>query len=621
MSYTLDEDSARAVIELARELTGANVNLRDHSVIVQNLVNRVEKVGCKNLSEYFGFVERNDDEMDFLVSALTIHTTSWFREMGAFDRLVKLTDDWTRRNLHTTFRVLSVGCSTGEEVYSLGATLEVIRQKTKGFDYAIDGWDIDPISLKFARTGIYESQSINTVPAHFREILVDPLFDAKTQFRVHESIRSKCRFRTVNAIQPPFDTDRYHYIICRNMLIYFSEEAIHKITSHFKSILSADGTFCSGVSEVGCFKPPLWFPIGNATFSARKELISDRLVDPPKVLASAKNRSDHEILVAEDDSEIRNLMTEQLEHEGFKVTAVKNATEALKLVRQQKFDLIFSDYHMEVGHTGLDLCVAARAAGFRGNFVLVTGFATRKLAEDGLKLGCDEVIAKPFTDGELVRLAHRYCRTERKHSLGRPELILMGASTGGTEVLVKILRSLPPDSPPVAVVQHITSNFASDFGLRLAHASGLELGDMLPNEEMIPGKLYIATGDYHIGVRQELGKLRLVISQKDAVSGHRPSVDVLFESAAMTQKRIFAALLTGMGRDGARGLLTLRESGAVTFAQNQETSVVFGMPGEAIRLGAAKHIAGPEEIRTFLIASLTKKSQSIDAPLMSRKVV
>jgi two-component system chemotaxis response regulator CheB len=150
------------------------------------------------------------------------------------------------------------------------------------------------------------------------------------------------------------------------------------------------------------------------------------------------------------------------------------------------------------------------------------------------------------------------------------------------------------------VVQHIAPHFAADFARRLAQNAGLKLSTMRDNEVIEPGCLYIPLDDYHIGIRTTGSELRLKLSQSPPINSHRPSVDHLFLSAARTQKSMFAALLTGMGRDGAEGLLALRQAGAMTCAQNEVSSVVFGMPREAIRLEAAAFIGSPFDIRRQL---------------------
>lgn len=190
-----------------------------------------------------------------------------------------------------------------------------------------------------------------------------------------------------------------------------------------------------------------------------------------------------------------------------------------------------------------------------------------------------------------------YTKNTRKFT---PEVLAFGASTGGTEELARLLSQLPARCPPVLVVQHISPNFSRDFALRLSQVSGLKLGQMQAGEDLREGMIYVPLRDYHIGVRRFGGLLKLVIGDGPAVNRHKPSVDVLFNSLADARVRTFAAILTGMGRDGADGLLRLRTSGAITWAQDERSSAVFGMPKEAIKINAATHVGNPTQIRHHL---------------------
>jgi two-component system chemotaxis response regulator CheB len=178
--------------------------------------------------------------------------------------------------------------------------------------------------------------------------------------------------------------------------------------------------------------------------------------------------------------------------------------------------------------------------------------------------------------------------TFRARSNFDPQAILIGASTGGPEALLGLLRDFPAGAPPVIVVQHIGTEFALPFAKRLAERSGLVLGDTAFQGPLKRGHLYMADGDYHLRLIARGDELLLQRDFGEKVQGHRPSVDVLFQSASHLSTDLVAMLLTGMGRDGAQGLRSLYDSGRVyTMAQDEPSSVVFGMPKIAIELGAA----------------------------------
>jgi chemotaxis response regulator CheB len=182
----------------------------------------------------------------------------------------------------------------------------------------------------------------------------------------------------------------------------------------------------------------------------------------------------------------------------------------------------------------------------------------------------------------------------------KPRLIMIGASTGGPEALDRLLHRMPIDGPPVVVVQHLPATFAPAFSRRLAERSGLALGNVRDGAALENGHLYVAQGDYHLRVRGSggaNGRLLLSINQDAPAQGHRPSIDVLFSSATPAASGCIAVLLTGMGKDGAQGLFALRQAGAYTLVQDEHSSVVFGMPGEAVRLGAACDMGDLARIR------------------------
>lgn len=171
-------------------------------------------------------------------------------------------------------------------------------------------------------------------------------------------------------------------------------------------------------------------------------------------------------------------------------------------------------------------------------------------------------------------------------------LILLGASTGGTEALKALLSSLPGDLPGICVVQHIPAYFSRAFAERLNQVCAMEVREARAGDIVKPGLALVAPGGYHLLLKWQVNHYIVDLTQGPPLHHQRPAVDVLFDSATRAGAAPYtvAALLTGMGADGAAGLARLRQGGATTIAQNEETCVVFGMPREAIRLGAAQHV-------------------------------
>ncbi|HEY4582172.1 MAG TPA: chemotaxis response regulator protein-glutamate methylesterase, partial [Lysobacter sp.] len=240
---------------------------------------------------------------------------------------------------------------------------------------------------------------------------------------------------------------------------------------------------------------------------------------------------------------------------------------------------------------------------------------------DALALGAVDFVTKPAIDvargmagyaavlQEKVRTAAR-ARVARMDS--RPvdatalsamsyrttdRLLAIGASTGGTEAIREVLSTMPADAPAVVIAQHIPGQFSAAFAERLDRHSRMTVVEAQDGRQIMPGHAYVAPGGRHLRVRRSGARWHCRLGDDNPVSGHRPSVDVLFESVAEHAGRnAAAALLTGMGDDGARGLLKLREAGAATLAQDQASSVIWGMPGSAVALGAAMDVAPLHEI-------------------------
>jgi two-component system chemotaxis response regulator CheB len=171
------------------------------------------------------------------------------------------------------------------------------------------------------------------------------------------------------------------------------------------------------------------------------------------------------------------------------------------------------------------------------------------------------------------------------------KVVVMGASTGGTEALRVVLEALPGDAPGMAIVQHMPEHFTAAFARRLNGLCRLEVKEAEDGDPVVRGRALIAAGNRHLLLKRSGARYYVEVRDGPPVCRHRPSVDVLFRSAARyASKNAVGVLLTGMGDDGARGMLELKEAGAATIAQDESTCVVFGMPNEAIKRGAAGHV-------------------------------
>jgi two-component system chemotaxis response regulator CheB len=264
--------------------------------------------------------------------------------------------------------------------------------------------------------------------------------------------------------------------------------------------------------------------------------------------------------------------------------------------------------------------------------------AGSRAALDAMEAGAVDVIAKPTSAWGIGDLGAQLCQrvkgaavaslhrqitggtTPRPSSLAASarfnprQIILLGASTGGTEALKYLLTRLPDGLPGICIVQHIPPVFSRTFAERLNEVCAFEVREAVSGDEIRPGLALVAPGDYHMMIFWDSGRYRVVLNQGPAVHYTRPAVDMMFNSAAACAGRQgVAALLTGMGSDGAQGMKQLQAAGAATFAQNEATCVVYGMPRAAVELGAANQILPLDQIPDALVRSVLSQAGHDDS--------
>lgn len=206
-------------------------------------------------------------------------------------------------------------------------------------------------------------------------------------------------------------------------------------------------------------------------------------------------------------------------------------------------------------------------------------------------------VAAPVAPSQLPPLANRFITTEK--------IIVVGASTGGTEAVRELLVRMPADAPGILVTQHMPEAFTKSFANRLNGLCKIQVSEAEGNERVLPGHAYIAPGHSHLLLKRSGANYMTELSKADPVNRHRPSVEVLFRSAAAYGgKNVIGVMLTGMGKDGAIGMLEMRQAGAYNFAQDEVTCVVFGMPREAIAVGAVDEIVPIQDMAKRVLQKL-----------------
>ncbi len=190
-----------------------------------------------------------------------------------------------------------------------------------------------------------------------------------------------------------------------------------------------------------------------------------------------------------------------------------------------------------------------------------------------------------------------------------PPVVVVGASTGGTEALKDFLTMLPPDSPPLVIVQHMPEHFTAAFAQRLDGICKIHVKEAQNGDRVLKGQALIAPGNYHCLLKRDGKEYYVEVKEGPLVSRHRPSVDVLFRSAARyAGKNAIGVIMTGMGDDGAKGMREMHDSGAYNIAQNEATCIVYGMPCEAVKAGGVDKIVPLQEIAQNILAAAKQKS-------------
>lgn len=337
------------------------------------------------------------------------------------------------------------------------------------------------------------------------------------------------------------------------------------------------------------------------------------------------------VLIVDDSALIREVLSRTLGRDG-DITVVGTAEDpidARQKIKTLNPDVVTLDIEMPNmnGLAFLDKLMRLHPL----PVVMVSTLTTKGASETllALELGAVDFVAKPSTDlaGGLemfganlrekvraaatsdVRGAKPILPAQKLRTAAAPAgaLIAIGASTGGVEAIRVVLGEIPADCPPIVIAQHMPAGFTARFAARLDELSDIKVVEAEDRMPLETGTAYVARGDWHLRVERSSGQLKCRLSQDELTSGHRPSVDVLFESVAQTVGPMaVGAILTGMGRDGARGLKLMRERGAYTVGQSQASALVYGMPRVAFEEGAVAEQAPVESIALKLANALNR---------------
>jgi two-component system chemotaxis response regulator CheB len=358
-----------------------------------------------------------------------------------------------------------------------------------------------------------------------------------------------------------------------------------------------------------------------------------------------KSGSPIRVLIVDDSALVRRMLAAALAPEP-DIQVVGMAADAY-IARDKVLELNPDVLTLDIEMPGMDgITFLKKLMAYKPIPVIVIsslGQVACKASMDALRAGAIEILAKPhgpYSIGELgatlaakiriaavsrvriipaesalpstsapragvASIAPPQPKTRSHASFPQCRLIAIGASTGGPGALATLLRAFPRDTPPILIVQHMPAVFTKAFAERLDRECLIAVKEAEDGDELLPGRALLAAGDFHMTLRATPTGDRVWVGTGPPVCFSRPSVDVLFASVANAiGKKAIAILLTGMGADGARGMLAMRNAGAFTYAQNEESCVVFGMPKEAIALGAVDSVLPLEKIAPAVLARL-----------------
>ncbi|HOJ73098.1 MAG TPA: chemotaxis response regulator protein-glutamate methylesterase [Phycisphaerae bacterium] len=346
------------------------------------------------------------------------------------------------------------------------------------------------------------------------------------------------------------------------------------------------------------------------------------------------------VLIVDDSALVRSILTRVLSaaQDICVVGGANDPFEARDLIIQHRPDVIILDIEMP-RMNGLTF-LRKLMVHYPVPVIMCSSVApaSSQAALDAIAAGAIDVVSKPTGGGSLAwrALAEDLVEKVRAAAVSMPTvprgglsssarptsfreagidpdrcLVVIGASTGGTEAIKTMLSNVPADFPPTAIVQHMPEGFTQSFAGRLNRFSPLTVTEAAQGDLLVAGRAFLARGGIQMMLRASAGQIRIQYGTQEPVNRHCPSVDVLFDSATrVVGRQIIGILLTGMGDDGARGLLALRKAGALTIGQDRNSCVVYGMPKVAFEIGAVQHQAPPAEIPKLILKCLASRAKA-----------
>jgi two-component system chemotaxis response regulator CheB len=625
------KDKLLKVLELMSHLTGMELSNKNKKALINRIKKRHKVLGLDNSKDYFEyFKERVIEEVDYLTSSLTTHTTYFLREPSQMDFLYKTVYPTLMKN--KVVNIWSAACSTGEEVYSIAITILEYLESNNASENDIKkikiiGTDIDPNSIAYAKNGVYTKEQVSNLEAS----LLDRFFDKGSgelegYYRVKDELHAMCEFRNINLISDPYPVVAFDIIFARHVLMYFNSQAQKSILKRLLSKLKPGGHLCLSFSESSLGELIDLKMVYTSVFS-------DSEIKEKKTIQHKPNAK--RVIIVDDSPYVVKKISSILGQDPrFTVVGkASNPIEAMAIMENTQVDLMTLDINMPVmdGLTYLDQIVRENP---KHPFVVIISSVDLSSAEkyvDLSNLPEHEFIEKPHNKNwdsfeENIRevcysvfnrdviFQKQKTMTDKKyitynHKKSHRDLIIIGSSTGGVDALSYVLPQLPANTPPIIVAQHMPRLFTSSLAKRMNDISKPKVLEASEDLFLEYGCVYICPGGRNTELMAKGDKISFTITDGKGQM-YTPSVNRLFYSSLSFVDRfnLYGIILTGMGDDGALGMKELRIHGGFTLAQDESTSVVYGMPKMAVELGGVDKVSELSDIFEELFKQIDKKN-------------
>jgi two-component system, chemotaxis family, protein-glutamate methylesterase/glutaminase len=613
---------------LIKDRCGIDLSENKYALIDTRLKRRIESLGLTSLEDYYKVILADREELKNCIEALTTHKTEWFREIVHFQ--------WLKEEIKKckgsgrTIYIWSAASSSGEEAYSILFLL--LREGFKHHQFRILATDISERVLDKARRLPARQEFMEQVDFLLSRSPNPEVLELELRLALEKSIK----FRLHNLVGGVIDANlAFDFIFLRNVLIYFDHDTIRAVCKSLLSQLDKHGHLIIGLAESIQEIVPEVKHIGNSIYclqsSNRREFAK---VSPVGVTHPVNSKT--KILIVEDSVPVTKILSKvysQLANAEI-VGVTGSVREAVDLLHLYKPNFVSLDMNLEDG-TGLDFLQKSDFENWskvhKSRCILVTDCSKSEghLVLDSFSMGVSEYFQKPqmnsmseFSD-RLSDLLQSFVggrnlsevsiglngRMEKRtgFNFANLEIVVIGSSTGGTEVVRDLIALLPSDFPPIVVVQHMPTEFTGLYADRIGRQTGRPTFEISSRMELKRGSAYIAAGGTHAVVDVTSGGVLIARPiQKEPVNRFKPSVSVLFESVvqANISSRSLSIMLTGMGRDGANEMLLLKNGGGFTMGQSEESCVVYGMPRAAAELGALLFVGSPGDMVSYITKAL-----------------